>query len=236
MAKNILITGAAKRIGREIALYFADMGYSIALHYKDSQSKASILKKEIESKGVKCKLFHCDFNKLDTLNDFVSKIIKAFGSIDVLINNASVYKENTFYETTLEVFENNFNVNFKIPFFLTKILFERKDSGHVINILDSRIARNDSKCCSYTLSKKALGEFTKMAAYTLAPNIRVNAIAPGIILPPEGKDDFYISELIEKVPMKCKGSISNILSAIEFLEKNESVTGEIIFMDGGLNL
>ncbi len=234
--KSALVTGGAKRIGKDIALFLAKSGYDIALHYNTSEREARLAKREIEKVGQKCVLFQCDFNSLNEPSKLIKKVTKLFPGFCLLINNASVFEEKLFLNTDIKHLEKNFNVNFKAPFILSRDFAKLCKKGLIINILDTNIMRKNSKFFAYNLSKKTLFNFTQMAAYELGPNIRVNAIAPGPILPPFGKDDGYLKLKVKKIPLKQKGNTKFITQALDFLIENNFVTGECIFVDGGKHL
>jgi NAD(P)-dependent dehydrogenase (short-subunit alcohol dehydrogenase family) len=235
MKKAALITGSADRIGRAIALALADKGFDIALHYSSSDVKANETKNEILKKNVRCSLFKADFNKPD---DIISMYDDASGrfKIEVLVNSASVFYESSLNDSNFSSIDNFINVNLKAPYLLTKLFAVRSQKGLIINLLDAVITKNSGMNFDYLLSKKSLAEFTKMSAKALGPDIRVNAIAPGIILPPKGKGIDYINNLALNIPLKRPGSIENITETVNFFITNDYITGQIIFVDGGMNL
>ena len=234
--KAALITGGAKRIGRAIALYLAKKGFDIALHYNTSKKEAHKLAKEIKKTGQKCKLFQCDLSKINHVLKLMKKVKNQFPNLSLLINNASLFKENSLLNTDIKFFEKIFNVNFKAPFFLSREFARNFKVGQIINMLDTNIKRKKSRYFAYTLSKKGLFEFTQLAASDLAPSIRVNAIAPGAILAPRGKDKEYLKRKATTIPLKQTGVTNNILQAVDFLLENDFITGECLFIDGGENL
>ena len=238
MSGTALVTGATKRIGRELTLKLADMGYNIALHYNFIGSDARQLMFEIEQRGVPCELFRTNFlNEFET-ESLMEQVAEKFDDVCLLVNNASIFQKARFLETDTALFNSHFDINFKAPFILTRDFAKTFKNGHVINILDTKIAHNDGAHFVYTLSKKVFADFTRMAAKQLAPDIRVNAIAPGFILPPAGHEDdkTYIQELEKMIPLKTKGEVHDIINAMEYLIENPYVTGQILYIDGGKNL
>lgn len=231
-----LITGGAKRLGREFALFLADQGYNIALHYNSSKDEAESVASEIRLKDRKCRIYQADFATRDGSSRLIEKVAVDFGEIDLLLNSASVMQRATLKDTDGQLFDLMMNVNFRTPYFLTRDLANRENSAHVINILDTRIVKNQFVFSAYLLSKKMLAEFTKMAALELSPNIRVNGIAPGLILPADTESTEYLAKLINKNPQKRTGLSENLLLAIKYLIQNHFVTGEILFVDGGESL
>ena len=234
--KSALITGSAKRIGKAIAIHLAENGFDIALHYNTSKAEAEDTAKEIKAKGQNCVLFKYDLSNIKDISSLISKVKQSFPSLSLLINNASIFEKKTFIETDIDFFDNNFNINFKAPFFLSQSFAKSVKEGHIINLLDTNITRDCTEYFAYNLSKKMLSEFTKMAAAEIAPDIRINAIALGRIIPPLNKEREYLGHSMDSVPLKKWGSIQNVIQSIDFLLKNDYLTGQCIFVGGGDHL
>ena len=234
--KSALVTGSAKRIGKAIALHLAESGFDIALHYNTSRSEVEETANEIKNKGQSCVLFQSDLSNINNVLTLIDKVKEPFPSLSLLINNASIFEKRSFMETDLNFFENYFNVNFKAPFFLSQDFAKTFQKGNIINLLDTNITRDRTKYFAYNLTKKMLYEFTKMAAVELAPDIRVNAIAPSPILPPSDKEKEFLERSLKSIPLKKWGSIQNIIQSMDFLLENDYVTGQCIFTDGGEHL
>lgn len=232
MKVTALITGGADRIGRAIALRCAEMGYDIALHYSRSGAKAEETAAEIRAKGAACRLYRADFSNFAEAVALVDEVSRA-GRLGVLVNNASLFFETTLADGSYEDFELLFNVNFKAPYALTKEFARRVESGVVINLLDTEIVRSRTKYFDYLLTKKLLAELTRMAALYLAPGIRVNGVAPGLILPPAGHGPEFLLQRAEDIPLKRPGSAEKIAHAVQFLLESDFVTGQVLFVDGG---
>ncbi len=237
MNKGVLITGASDRIGKSLALFFANNNYNVAIHYSSSIEKAKQTQKEIISKtGVNCELFQADFRKENEIISLINRVNAKF-TINCLINNASDFYENNFTDAGSEDLIHFFDVNFKAAYLLSKEFAKiEQDDALIINILDTNIRKNTTKHFDYLLSKKFLEIFTLQAAVDLAPKIRVNGIAPGIILAPQGKNEDHIRRMALNIPMRKIGNTENIILAAEYLLKNRFVTGEILFVDGGEHL
>ena len=235
--KGVLVTGASDRIGKQIAIHFASIGYNVAVHYSSSGEKAELTRQDILSKyDVQCELFKADFLDEKETQNLISNVNSGF-KISCLVNNASIFYENRFMDKGTSDLTRFFDINFIAPYILTKQFAEVAPEGSlIINLLDTKISRNATRHFDYLLSKKFLSVFTRQVALELAPGIRVNGIAPGIILPPKDKDVSYIEKLAEKTPMKKIGRTENVLSSIDFLLNNHFVTGQILFADGGDNL
>lgn len=235
MLEAALITGASDRIGKAIALALAGAGYNIALHYNHSEQKANRTRSEILAKNIQCEIFKADLNSQKETTGLISSAFKKF-NISVLVNNASLFVPDKLTDGNDQLFDELFHTNFKAPYLLTREFAKNTKKGLIINILDTNISKNSTSHFNYLLTKKFLDVFTGMAAVELAPGIRVNGIAPGLILPPKGKDNSYLVRLSEKIPLKSTGNVKNISDTVLFLIKNEFLTGQIIYVDGGENL
>ncbi len=231
-----LITGAAKRIGQAIAFELAKDGFDIAVHYHHSKNDALKTAARIKRMGRRAEIFRADLSRYHDVSELVSTVKKTFPNLSILINNASVYEAGKLAETEVELLEEQMDVNFRAPFFLSRDFARVCRKGQIINLLDTRIAKNSSRYVVYTLSKKSLEALTKLAASDLAPNIRVNAIAPGVILPPIDGKNANLSKLVKQIPLRKKGNTGYIIDALRFLLNNDFVTGQILYVDGGQHL
>lgn len=236
MTNSVLITGSSKRLGKSMALSLAKKGYSIALHYHTSQSEAEKTAIEIREHNVECRIYPADLNKPDDVIALIPNVLQDFPDLNLLINNASLFIRSHLIDTDSELFDRIFNVNFKAPFFLTRDFADYCDGGHIINMLDTKVSKNLTAYFVYTLSKKALLEFTKMAAKELGPDIRVNGICPGLILPSVSSSQKEFEKMGLKIPLQSTGDPSSIISAAHFLIDNNYITGETIYIDGGEHL
>ena len=229
-----LITGGTLRIGREISLALAEKGFNIALHYNSATEETlNELTEEIRGKGVECEPFRCDFIDSKAARTLIKEVQGKLPDLELLVNNASIFEPSTIKETEETLFDAHFAINLKAPFFLSRDFARLVESGQIINITDTKITGDGSAYAAYLLTKKALADFTKMAAKEFAPQIRVNAVAPGLILPKAGKDPEYIDRLAQNIPLKRKGDPQDIAKAVCFFIENKYITGETIFVDGG---
>ena len=231
-----LITGGSKRIGRSIALHLASKGFDIALHYHRSKRDAQKTAWEIIKKGVRCETFCVDLSNAKKPAALLSAAKKEFPHLDVLVNNASVFKPASVKEPNLQELGSHFKINFMAPYALSYAFAKASRTGQIINLLDAHIVKNKTSYGAYLLTKKALADLTKITALDFAPNIRVNAVAPGLILPPKNKDKGYLDRLAKNIPLKRHGDVSHVLRAVQFLLENDFVSGQIIFVDGGEHL
>jgi len=235
-----LVTGGAKRIGRYIALYLAGRGFDIAVHYNRSEQDARKVSEEIRSMGRKCKIFQADLTKREQVTRLADDVFSTFPESTLLINNASLFERAGFLQTDEALFEKLFSANFKAPFLLMQ-KFGRHSADnsiklHIINILDTKISRNHTPYFWYSLTKKSLADLTLMAAKALGPDVRVNGISPGLILPSKDSGEEGFLRMKENLPLKMTGNPDYITHAIGFLLDNPFVTGEILFIDGGEHL
>lgn len=228
-----LVTGGAVRLGRAIAVSLAEAGYDIALHYNGSAAEAHSTAAEIRDRGVSCELFRCDLGGTDGLEPLIANAKAAFGNLDVLINSASTYDSGTISQTTAAQLDRMWAVNFRAPFFLMQAFRQRVERGSIVNVLDNKIAFNQYHYAAYLASKKALADLTKMAALEFAPGIRVNAVAPGVILPASVRTEAYLQWRRQGIPVSEIGHPHHICETIGFLLANRFLTGQIIFVDGG---
>lgn len=234
---SALVTGSAKRIGREIAIHLASQGYHVALHYHQSEAEVNELAQELLSR-YPSQLFPVvghDLEDWETTSAMFNQLPPQMLPLGLLINNASVFDAGNLINTSSQLLSRNFAVNFFSPFELMRsyaVLFEK---GQIINLLDVQVTRNESSHAAYLLAKKALMHLTQMAALEWAPRVRVNAIAPGPVLPAtDGSERF--DRVVAQTPMQMAVDVSTLLSSVDFLLNARQVTGQVIFADSGAHL
>jgi NAD(P)-dependent dehydrogenase (short-subunit alcohol dehydrogenase family) len=228
-----LVTGGAKRLGRAIVLALAERGWDIALHYGRSEGAARRTAAEVESRGRACRLFQADLARFDQVTALVPAVARQCPDLGVLVNSASIFEPGGLLETTPDLYDRHFDINFRAPFFLSRDFARHAKAGVIVNLLDQRITRHEGGHLVYTLTKKALAALTEMAARELAPRIRVSGVCPGPILPPTGKDEAYLERMVSRVPLGRAGTPEEVARAVVFLVENEYVTGQLLFVDGG---
>lgn len=234
--RTALITGAAKRIGRAIALALARQGVNVVAHYNCSDQAAATLCEEIRLTGALA--WQVQGNLLDanrTQEVFREARLQA-GPIDVLVNNASTFDEDTLWDMTDRSLSRNLCIHAMAPLVLARELAKQDKPGHIVSLLDTRVMVYDRKHASYHVSKRTLLTLTRMLAVELAPNIAVNAIAPGLILPPVGKDQSYLEELAHTNPLNRCGHPRDVTDTILFLLRSRFITGQVIYVDGGYHM
>lgn len=236
--KTALVTGATKRIGRAIAHALTENHVNVIVHYCTATDKAAEETiTSIRMSGVKTWKFHSDFSNIDNVDELFAKIQSTIGTVDFLINNASVFPASKLTSVSIQDLYQTLTINSIAPFRLSQHMANQKqEGGCIINILDSRIRQYDMNHGAYQLSKNMLYHITEMMALEFAPNLRVNGIAPGLILPPKEKDEVYLKQQYNKNLFNRSGKLSDITDAIIFLLTNAFITGEVMFIDGGQNL
>lgn len=230
------MTGAAKRIGREVALHLAREGYQIALHYHHSKPEAMSTAQAIYKLGVRCELFSCDLADEAQVLKLLPQVFKAFPNLNVLINSASIFIPNQFGAVDLTLFKTHWDINFKAPYILASEFARLVKKGQVINFVDANAIKYKTKYADYLMTKKALLEFTKMAAVQWGPGVRVNGISPGMILAPVNNQPDDREKRARQIPLQRTGNPRNILQSVQFLLENDFLTGQIITNDGGESL
>jgi len=237
--KNLLITGAATRVGKAIALHFAERGWNIALHYFRSSSQAKKLKKIIELNWVKAALIRADLKNPKQAEKIIPMARKKLGAIDCLINNAALFEKDDITNFTTRSWNNHLNINLLAPTILTKQFAKqapKKTVSNIINIIDQRIFNLTPFFMSYTISKSGLQTLTKTTAMRLGPNIKVNAIAPGPTIKSKRQTDRHFRSQVRSTLLEKPVRSEDICDTVEFLINNNSITGEIIAVDSGQNL
>ena len=241
MKKTIFITGAAKRIGKEIALCFSEMGWNIIIHYNSSKNDAQVLADEINGTNPESAI--TGQGNLDVKED-VEKVINevrdAFPTIDLLINNASTFYPTPIEDISEEHWDKLVGSNLKGPLFLIKGLKDKlkESKGSIINITDTNLSKGVANYSIYSAAKAGLESITKGLARELAPDIKVNAIAPGAMLEPPDVTwtEEQKNKVISSIPLNRMGSEKDISEAVKFLAKSNYITGQIIKVDGGRSL
>ncbi len=231
-----LITGAAKRLGRATALALAEAGVSVIVHYHRSEDESAELAQAIEALGVRAWTIGADLSQPDEAAGLYEKAVNAAANIDFIINNASFFHEDTVLDFELADLTKNIQVHAAAPLLLARAHANAGRAGAIVNFLDARIVDYDRTHAAYHLSKRMLFTLTRMLAVELAPAIRVNGVAPGLVLPPEGKDDAYLQSLAHTNPLNRHGDEEDIAAAVVFLLRSDFVTGQVLFVDGGRHM
>jgi pteridine reductase len=241
MNKTIFITGAAKRIGKEIALTFKELGWNIIIHYNSSKKDADDLADQINKDNPNsAKTVQGNLDIKEDVQKILSEVSETFPSIDVLVNNASTFYPTPIDEISEDHWDKLIGSNLKGPLFLIQGLKKQLQAskGSIINITDTNLSKGVPNFSIYSAAKAGLEAITKGLARELAPDIKVNAIAPGAMLEPPDVTwtEEQKNKVIENIPLNRMGSEKDIADAVSFLARSEYITGQIIKVDGGRSL
>ena len=239
--KTALITGGARRIGRAITLRLAEAGINVVIHYNASAKEAETVAALAIQQGVKAWTIQADLSVTDEVESIFPRLHGDSGSVDFLINNASVFPKSHLTELDTGELFRTLTVNAVAPLILANSFIRQADTGAIVNILDSRILRLDLDHASYQLSKNMLHTLTGMMAIEYAPRFRVNAVAPGMILPPVDQDETFLKKQVAPrfnrgVKVMNRDRLADVTEAVLFLLSHGFIIGEVIFIDGGQNL
>ncbi len=230
-----LVTGGAHRLGKAFALTLARMGYSIALHYNTSEKAAQQTKVELEAFGAQVHLLQADLTQPDQIHSLFSDLRPS--TFNLLVNSASIMPVGNPRELELQDWDSALDLNLRAPFLLAQQAAKRMTAGGlIVNITDIGAQKSWSRYPSYSVSKAGLESLTKLLARALAPTIRVNAIAPGLVLPSDVVTQEQWDKLVEKLPLKRAATLDEITFTLQFLIHNEYITGQTIVVDGGYSL
>lgn len=238
--KKALVTGGAKRLGREIALALGGSGAHVAVHYNSSSGPAEAVCQELAELGVRGTPLQANLDDPTAGDGLFQAAWDAMDGLDILVNNASIFPAGRLEAIELDDVRRNLRVNAWNPFLLIRAFWSRAReagaSGSVVNLLDTRLLGGDLAHAAYHLSKATLAEITSMTALEFGPVLRVNGVAPGAVLPPEELDEAYLKGLTETLPLKRRGYPKDIADAALYLLGAEFVTGQVIYVDGGRHL
>ncbi|MBI5243419.1 MAG: SDR family oxidoreductase [Elusimicrobia bacterium] len=234
--KSALVTGAGKRLGRAIALALARSGVDVAVHCNRSAGEALEAAGEIRALGRRAWVVQGDLGDAAQAEALFERARDAAGRIDILVNSASIFSKSRLSDFPPENLAANIQVNAMAPLLLSRALARQGRGGCIVNLLDSRIADYDAEHAAYHLSKRLLHSLTRMLALELAPRVRVNAVAPGLILPPPGEDDSCLERLRRTNPLQSHGGPSDVAEAVLFLVRSPFITGQVIYVDGGRHM
>ncbi len=232
-----LVTGSGHRLGKEIALRLARLGYAVAVHYHGSAEEAAHTQREIEQLGVKAFLFQADLTDPHQIENLFKQIDQTGLPLSVLVNSASVMLKGGLDDFDIADWDLTMNLNLRAVWQCGILAFRRmQNGGSIINISDSGAGRMWTGYAAYSISKAGVDVLTRLMARTCAPAVRVNAVAPGLILPPSDFSSETWDKLVNRLPLKRPGEPRFVCDAIEYLLSGEYITGEIITVDGGYQL
>ena len=237
-ARKIIITGGATRMGAAIARKLSGPNKEILIHYNKSKLKAEKLKKELSIRGTKVYLVKGDLSKETDIKKIIKFAKSKLKFFDCLVNNASLFENDKLENFSLDSWSKHLRTNLRAPALLTKEFAKnvKGKNNNIINIIDQRVFKLTPYFFSYTLSKTGLYTLTKTSAMSLAPNIRVNAIAPGPTIKNQRQSEKHFKKQYLATPLKRQVDVEQICNAVDFFIKNISITGQVLAIDSGQNL
>jgi len=235
-----LVTGGARRIGRAVCQALAAEGIEVTIHYRSSGDEAESLRRGIVEEGGTARTVQADLSDEQRVRMLIPDLVEDATVPDLLINNASVFDHTSFSEMGPDDWHLNLDVNLTAPVILMKAFADARADGiggRIINLLDWRSTAPQPDQFAYSVSKSGLAAATRAAAKELAPEITVNGIAPGPILPPEGTDERDLDHIVEDLPAGRWGDPGDVVHAVKYLvHASTFVTGDILYVDGGRHL
>jgi NAD(P)-dependent dehydrogenase (short-subunit alcohol dehydrogenase family) len=237
--KTVLVTGSARRIGRATILEFARRGARVAVHYNSSESEARETVREIESLGAEVASFRADLARPGEAQDLVEEVLGRFGRLDILVNSASVFAPGSLEDTSEALWDSQMDTNARAPFFLARAAapgMRERGEGKIINVADPAGESVWPGYFAYSVSKAALLAVTRGLARSLAPEVQVNAVAPGPVQFPDSYSEEQKQAAVRRTLLKRAGTRDDVVRAILFLVENDYVTGEVLHVDGGRHI
>lgn len=229
-----LVTGSGKRLGREVALGLAERGADLVIHYRSSEDEARKVTGEIEKLGRRAITVSADLDQVSQIRALFDKVAAAFGRLDILVNSAASFVQTEFAATTEKVWASSLDTNLKAPFFCSQAAAPllKKTGGCIINFADVGGILGWSGFIPHSISKAGVIMLTRCLAKELAPEVRVNAIAPGTITLPDDAPELEAT-FIRQAPLKRSGRPVDIVGAVTYLATAKFVTGQTLVVDGG---
>lgn len=234
--RTALVTGGAVRIGRAIVEALSAAGAAVVIHYNHSHAPAEQLRDRLVAAGGRAFVCPAELGEPAAAEGLFAAAEQQAGPIDVVVNNASIFPPSKVMEFAFDELAENMRVNAYAPLALARALAAAGREGDVLNLLDTRMLDLDNGHAAYHLSKRTLSTLTRMLAMELAPRIRVNAIAPGLVLPPPGQDETYLQANAHTNPLNTYGSAEEVARAAVFLLQSRFVTGQVLYVDGGRHM
>tara|TARA_B100000886_G_scaffold196726_1_gene135599 strand:+ start:10 stop:765 length:756 start_codon:yes stop_codon:yes gene_type:complete len=237
-ARKIIITGGATRIGAAIAEKLSGPNIEIVIHFNKSKSNAEILRKKLMKLGAKIYLVKADLSKEKDVYKIIKYSKLKMKYFDCLINNASIFENDKLLNFNSKSWGKHISINLKAPAILSKEFGKniKGKNNNIVNIIDQRVYKLTPYFFSYTISKTGLYTLTKTSAMSLAPNVKVNGIAPGPTIKNKRQSDKHFKNQYLSTPLKRQVDVKEICNAVDFLIKNSSITGQVLAIDSGQSL
>jgi NAD(P)-dependent dehydrogenase (short-subunit alcohol dehydrogenase family) len=237
--KVALVTGGARRVGRAITESLAEAGASVVINYNSSAAEADELRADLEKRGTRVLCVQADVSRPSQIAEMIERVAGEIGRLDILVNNASIFGKAPFLDITEEMWHEVVDVNLKGPFFVSQAatpLLRASGAGNIINMADLSAFQAWPSYSHHAVSKAGLVHLTKVMARVLAPEIRVNAIAPGTVLPPDDYDGTGGEGSSDRRLIARKGTPDDVVDALFYLLESNFVTGQVVIVDGGRTL
>jgi NAD(P)-dependent dehydrogenase (short-subunit alcohol dehydrogenase family) len=235
--KNVLVTGAAKRLGRAIALHLAGAGWNVAIHYHGSAAEAESAAAEARALGVKAATLRADLSREEETAQLVARAADELGPLSALVNSASLFENDDWRSASRASWDAHMETNLRAPFLLSQT-FARQVPGRgaIVNIIDQRVLKPTPQFISYSLSKAGLYWLTTTLAQALGPNIRVNAVGPGPTLRNARQSEQDFTRQRDATVLKHGAEPQDVARAVHYLLEADAVTGQMLAVDGGQHL
>ena len=234
--KTALVTGAAKRLGRDLALALAAEGARVVVHYNTSASEAEDTARQLRAKDTQAWTLQADLSDARQVEVLFPRAVEMAGPMDILVNNASIFPKSRLETLTPEELHESLGINTLAPLVLSRAFAAQRREGSILHLLDARMMDHDAGHAAYHLSKRMLFTLMRMMALEFAPLVRVNAVAPGLVLPPPGETEEYLKRLEHTNPLQTHGDSADVTEAALYLLRSRFVTGQVIFVDGGRHM
>jgi NAD(P)-dependent dehydrogenase (short-subunit alcohol dehydrogenase family) len=232
-----VVTGAGHRLGKSFAATLARNGYAILLHYWSSEAEATLTADELRAQGARVHTCKADLSGSPGISFLFSQVDEVAHPLKVLVNSAAIMRSGDPRTLTVEAWDETLDLNLRAPFLCSREAASRMGQGGlIVNVTDVGARKSWSRFPAYAVSKAGLEALTGILARGFAPKIRVNAIAPGLTLPSNHITDEEWKRLVERLPLRRAGTVDEVASALDFLLKNEYVTGQTLVIDGGYSL
>ena len=233
---TVLVTGGAHRLGRSLALALAASGARLVIHYHKSAMQARELQRQMQEQDFDCVLTSCDLSDHTQTENWIDRLIQEMGSLDLVINSASSYTRDNYNNLNMASLTASMEVHTLSPLIIIRRMYNQDCKSVAVNILDTRVKTLDPHHASYHLGKLGLHTLTRELAVLLAPKMRINAVAPGLITPPAGENASWLERNRETSPLQTHGNSQDVTDAVLYLASANFVTGQVIYVDGGRHL